>query len=199
MVNNAAHSPTPRRAILLAVLLATLALFAVASGVFDPPVPEQPVALPERFVSAGPGELPRVLWLDDALPERGVTAVRLTAALQTGAVDSGYGVLFGTPDAHLGVAVSPTGFATVWQQVDGRHTTLLPWQPWVHVRTGLEPNELWWSYIDGDLVARINREIVWRQAAEPGAEVGSVALWVTAFEAPVTVRLIDLAVRETGD
>lgn len=100
-------------------------------------------------------------------------SIKLNAALQSGEVDSGYGLLLGTENEHFGIAVAPTGYLTVWQ-TGKQETIFLPWQTWPHVQTGNSPNEIWLDMAaDGLATVRVNREFLWSdEIVMPMGEVG---------------------------
>ena len=116
----------------------------------------------------------QVIWLaTPPLPEN--YSVRLTAVLQTGEPDSSYGLLIGSPEAYLAVAVSPVGYLTIWE-TSQPSMDLIPWQPWPHVALGNEPNEIWLDVIGSQVTVRINREWLWAGEWEPsGGQVGLVS------------------------
>lgn len=178
---------------------ATFALFAalavitaaVALGVFDPqpPGPLRVTRAPGGWtVGADSAE-----WLPDPLPP--VAGVHLDAAWRSGELDSGFGLLWGTPQAHLGVAVSPLGYVAVWEERDGARRDHLPWQTWPHVRPGRSGNEIWLDRHADGLTVRVNREILWRAAGDalPPCDPCAVALWGTTFGGPAEIVFERLA------
>ena len=141
-------------AVLLFGTIAFVALL-IGSGWFDP----QPFgdlrwqkSVTAMTVGAGGRE---VLWLADEIEE--VFSVRATAVYQSGEKDIVYGLVLGNDDDYLAVAVSPLGYATVWQG----DMMLMPLQPWPYVRTGDEPNEIWIDVGEDEVVVRLNREVLW--------------------------------------
>lgn len=147
----------------------------IQSGLFDPKpmgewAGERPLS-PQTI----PAHTQQRFWLDEALPA-GAYSVRLTAAYQDGETDSGYGLLLGSENAHLAVAVSPLGYLSVWQVTENETNVILPWQTWPHVRRGAEPNEIWLDVAEnGRLTIRINREWLWSGDVEtPAGQVGLV-------------------------
>ena len=97
----------------------------------------------------------------------------------------GYGLIIGDEKRSLVVAVSPLGYAAIWERGARGDQTLvwLPWQTWPHVATGDASNEIWVDVEpqgDQDKVSvRINRELQWTgQAAARGDQVG---LWAASF------------------
>jgi hypothetical protein len=76
-------------------------------------------------------------------------------------------------------------------------SSLLPWQPWPHVRLASEPNEIWLDVVDGRLTARINREWLW--SGEVGPLEGQIGLWAESFGAAAVIdyQAIQLFTAET--
>ncbi|MBP6470510.1 MAG: hypothetical protein KBE23_06875 [Chloroflexi bacterium] len=155
------------------LLLAALAIGAalISAGVFDPPVNgvmvgERPLPSPTTLSP----DRPFLTWLDEPLPTTNYT-VRLTAVHKFGEPDVAYGLIIG--DA-VTVLVSPLGFVAV--RVG--ETAVVPWQPWPHVHTGAEPNEIWLNVGGveghGGVSVRINRELLW--AGEVGNMTSQVGL-----------------------
>ncbi|MFO7680191.1 MAG: hypothetical protein R6X34_09080 [Chloroflexota bacterium] len=147
----------------------------IQSGLFDPkPVgkwaAERPLS-PQTI----PAYMQQRFWLDETLPTN-AASLRLTAALQEGEADSAYGLLLGSKNDHLAVAVSPLGYLSVWQVTENETNVMLPWQTWPHVRRGGEPNEIWLDVAEnGRLTIRINREWLWSGDVEtPVGQVGVV-------------------------
>ncbi|MCA9872796.1 MAG: hypothetical protein KC441_04060 [Anaerolineales bacterium] len=158
-------------ALLLVVLVAGGVL--ISAGMFDLPLNgmswrERP--LPAQTIPAGNYSL---TWIDESLPDTNYT-LRLTAVHQSGEPDVGYGLIVGDKARSMDVLVSPLGYVTV--RVG--ETAVVPWQPWPHVRTGAEANEIWLNMggVEGNGRAsvRINRELLW--VGEVGALAGQVGL-----------------------
>lgn len=171
-----------------AILVAILGMLVILAGVFDPPLPR--CELPFEPVALTAVAHDQVVWFD-ALPN-GTTGARLTATWREGELDAGYGVLLGTPDNHIGVAVAPIGYVTVWQSAENETQTLMPWQPWVHVNRDALPNEFWFEWRGEELTARLNREIVWQMPLNGVMEQENrLAGWATTFGEPVTVSLAE--------
>lgn len=106
-------------------------------------------------------------------------SIKVTANLHSGEVDSGYGVLLGTDKEHLGVAVAPTGYLTVWQ-TGSQDDLFLPWQTWPHIQKGNVPNEIWLDMTaDGLLTLRVNREFLW--SGEVTVPEGALGLYGESF------------------
>lgn len=158
-------------ALLLVVLVAGGVL--ISAGMFDPPLNgmswrERP--LPAQTIPAGNYSL---TWIDESLPDTNYT-LRLTAVHQSGEPDVGYGLIVGDKARSMDVLVSPLGYVTV--RVG--ETAVVPWQPWPHVHTGAEPNEIWLNVggVEGNGRAsvRLNRELLW--AGEVGTLAGQMGL-----------------------
>lgn len=160
----------------IVVVLMGLLTAAAASGSLDPrpagPLRWQTVP-GEMRVPAGGREL---VWID-AGPEAGREAserysLRLTAVHQSGERDVGYGLVVGDADAYLAVAVSPLGYAAVWQTGSGLQPAAfhLPWQPWPHVQS--ERNEIWLERDGREVTVRVNRELLWAGGGSPGERIG---------------------------
>ncbi|MCO5193732.1 MAG: hypothetical protein M9930_10690 [Anaerolineae bacterium] len=169
-------------------LVVVFGVIAVLAGVFDPPLPRCPLPTTALTLAATTEE--QTTWLDP-LPS-GAMGVRLTAMWRDGEQDAGYGVLLGSPESYVGVAVSPLGYMTVWQSAENKTITLLPWQPWVHVKRAALPNEFWFDWHNGELTVRLNREIAW-QMPFTGVAAGELqsGVWATTFGEPVTVSFAD--------
>ena len=178
----------------LLLLAAVIAILLMAAGAFDP----RPIGAEQRqrllAAETIPAHSRRLVWLDQPLPGPPYT-IRLTAAYQGGEPDIGYGLVLGTNQQHLAVALSPLGYVAIWQAMskqmplnsDGSQpsTFTLPWQPWPHVRGGIEANELW---LDVDrtgastndrVTVRVNREWLW--SGEVEMLEGQVGLWIESF------------------
>lgn len=183
----------------LLLFTAVVAITLIDAGVFDPrpigteqwqrPLSPQPIAATSR----------RLLWLNQPLPDQPYS-LRLTAAYQSGELDIGYGLALGRETQYLAVAVSPLGYVAIWQEITTQmpqnsqrlpSTSILPWQPWPHVHTNTETNELW---IDVDptgnskisqFSVRINRELLWRGRLDTPA--GQIGLLVESFGAAAVI------------
>lgn len=158
--------------LLLAALVIGAAL--ISAGVFDPPVNgvmvgERPLPIPTTLAS----DRPFLIWLDGALPATNYT-LRLTAVHKSGEPDVGYGLRLGDDSNSVTVLVSSLGYVAV--RVG--ETAVVPWQPWPHVHTGAEPNEIWLNVggVEGEgcVSVRVNRELLW--AGEVGELAGQMAL-----------------------
>jgi hypothetical protein len=110
--------------------------------------------------------------------------LRVTAAHVDGEQDSSYGLAIGERDDPFIVAVSPLGYVTI----EHKGSAILPWQPWPHVKTGNQPNEIWLDVRPMDtasqVTVRLNRELLWSgEIALSGSEPGLV---VESFGGPTT-------------
>ncbi len=140
--------------------LALAATLLIQSGLFDPqPIGSQTSELTPSPLSVPAGETERV-WLNSAeLPD--AFSLRLTATHRDGPLDSGAGLMLGTPEHAWMVAVSPTGTLSIWQEDGDTISAELPWQSWPHVGVGDAANEIWLN-VDGDSAeVWINREWLW--------------------------------------
>ncbi len=136
-----------------------------------------------------------VEWLaDPALspaPAKMAT-LQMEAAFSGGELDSGYGLAYGDRNSALVVAVSPLGYAAVWEQGAPGEPELshLPWQPWPHVQTAGTSNEIWLDLIPAgsrtDVTVRVNREILW-QGSIPTPGEAQAGLWLGSEEEATTV------------
>lgn len=160
-------------------------LIAIAAGTFDP----QPVGTLVDETQFSPltlvGGEEALLWLDTPAGVRSARSWQLTAAHTGGERDSGYGLVVGDEERALVVAVSPLGYAAIWEQDATGATTAvwLPWQPWPHVQTGNAANEIWLDLVpNGEndrLAVRVNRELLWQGSiARLGGHVGR---WAASY------------------
>lgn len=178
----------------IAVLLVTGTIMSlIGLGVFDPKpsgtsvavlqpgpytVPEQA----ERYILLDPGTIP--------VDARESYSLILTAAYHDGERDSGYGLTVGNENHRLVVALSPLGYVSVREMVNGLPVVEhLPWQPWPHVKPGTNQNEILAQIeqTEGGSMAtvRLNRELLWRgeiETVEPTA-----GLWLGSYGNRVTV------------
>ncbi|MFZ0544974.1 MAG: hypothetical protein WAM60_06030 [Candidatus Promineifilaceae bacterium] len=229
-------SPLPRQiwrilglAAVLLLILTVSAISLISAGFFDPkPVGKETAELPLQTESI-PAHTQTLRWLDERLTADSFS-LRLTAAYQSGDLDSGYGLAFGGDDGALVVAVSPLGNAAVFQpgslslinnepdNLDGMianrplgnsndgvfvwpssatsppETPLLEWQPWPHVHTHEETNEIWLDKRGEELTIRINRELFWTgRISIPAAQIG---LWSAAFNEATVIDFENLAIFE---
>lgn len=170
--------------------LAGLVVVLIAVGMFDPRPFGQLMrtdnpgirTLPATGAATFPQSTP---W--PAPPDR--FSVRLRAAYTDGQADIGYGLALGDEGGRLIVAVSPSGYVSVWEERNGATINHLPWQPWPHARPGPAENEIW---LDVDTIgdrsqvtARVNREQLWQ--GEIKRLSPQVALWLGSFDGPANV------------
>ncbi|HSM58807.1 MAG TPA: hypothetical protein VK879_21815 [Candidatus Sulfomarinibacteraceae bacterium] len=190
------RSPPPRvwrvlgiGAVLLLVS-AVAAISLISAGVFDP----RPAGPQQQRLSLDPLALSAGERRDRWQEELDVTApfsLRLTAALQEGEIDTAYGLTVGDPQRSLTIAVSPTGYAAVWQtDGDGQEEMLMPWQSWPHVARGQQVNEIQVDVQQGQVTVRVNREILWQRALTNVH--GGVALHAESFGQAATVDFQEL-------
>lgn len=183
---------SPLRRILLPAaatlgLLTLIVVIVIATGALDPQ-PAGPQTLDlylDQTVIAMQDQ--QMAWLSAVEDEaaRQATTWQLTAAFNGGNRDMGYGLALGDPGRGLIVAVSPLGYAAVWERDAAGDTlaTHLPWQPWPHVRSGESANELWVDVVpDGEadqVRVRLNRELLWQGMVAPlGVSAG---LWAVSY------------------
>lgn len=180
----------------LVLIVAVTMIGLISTGRFDPkPLGrlQRQMTFGVRHVAAGESTLSWPLQLES----RSSFTVRLTAALEEGETDIGYGLALGGEANHLTVAVSPTGYVTIEPDLGGGSQPTpsgsIPWQTWPHVRTGRQTNEIWASVVGGSLTeVRINRELLWRGALPlNGHQVG---LWAESFGGPAAVDFSSLEV-----
>ena len=205
---------------LAAVLLLTATVTAIgliSAGFFDPkPVGELTAELPLQPQSI-PAGTQSLNWLDYPLTADDFS-LRLTAAYESGDLDVGYGLALGSEDAALVVAVSPLGYAAITHfeplpsqtnsnlgELDTMiangppvnaakqpGTPLLEWQPWPHVNTDQEPNEIWVDKRGETITVRITREILW--TGNVSISASQVGLWSGSSNEAGTVDFETLAI-----
>lgn len=153
--------------------LTAVSLFLlIVWGTFDP----KPIG--ELTGTAGPHTLTippqdqKIVWLPE-MPPSGNFTVRATIKHQSGELDSGSGLALGDGCTAVIITLSPLGYVSIRQNslitnnplpyMKWSHSdiTEMPWQPWPHVHTGSDPNEIWLDVEDGQLRVRINRELLW--------------------------------------
>jgi hypothetical protein len=178
----------------VALALGALAFFSlIIAAVFDPrPVGDSATAFTVNQVELAAGS-DRLDWRQETPDGAGRAAQtwQLVAAHAGGELDSAFGLVVGDPDQALIVAVSPLGYASIWERnASGTQTAVrLPWQPWPHVATGQTANEIWVNlFPDGDhdqIVVRINRELLW--AGQVPALGRSVGTWAATYGNSATI------------
>ena len=188
------HGRWLRWTAVLLLIAAVIAISLTAAGTFDPRpngTEQWQRLLPAETI---PAHSRRLVWLDQPLPDQAYS-VRLTAAYRSGELDIGYGLVLGTNNEYLAAAVSPPGYVAIWQVTSEQLLLnssrsrplafIIPWQPWPHVRTGAETNELWVDVDRADnstnerITVRINREWLW--SGEVEILEGQIGLWVESF------------------
>lgn len=174
------------------VILSAFAVALIAAGVFDP----QPLGplihtdKPGRHSLNETGERNFAVpapWVADATPDS--FSVRLVATYIDGELDSGYGLALGDDTGRLVVALSPLGYAAIWEEAGPDEITYhLPWQTWPHIRMGGADNEIWLDMVGdrgrANLTARINREVLWQGLVDLHPD--TISLYQSTFGAPVT-------------
>jgi hypothetical protein len=193
---------------LTAVLLLVAAVTGIgfiSAGMFDPkPVGELTAELPLQPITI-PSKTEQLTWLDYDLPSGSFT-VRLTAAYQSGSLDSAYGLALGSQEQALLIALSPTGYAAIQtftppaaegelDNMIANHplngtlsnslVPILEWQPWPHINTGTGPNEIWLDQRGNTITIRINRELFWTDSFP--IQFVKAGLWLTSYDEPVTI------------
>ncbi|MEM7115521.1 MAG: hypothetical protein AAF614_23980 [Chloroflexota bacterium] len=192
-------------AVLTLTLLLILTILVIQLGIFDP----KPIGSLRHTVGSTlltvPKQSEKITWLETpTLPEN--FSVRLTAVFQSGDPDSGYGLLLGSPDHHLAIAVSPLGLVSIWEsnlprpllQGRGQEAFLqlgktegrLPWQPWPHIAPTHTPNEIWLDVHADQLTVRLNRERLW--AAEWAGAKEQIGLVGISFGETAVIKFQQL-------
>ncbi len=167
----ATHFRWLTRAAVLLLLAAVLFIGLIASGMLDPAaVGRQLWHLEERQIRLS-SQSRSIEWQEAAVPDSPHT-IRMTAALNEGEKDIGYGLALGDEDAYLAVAVSPLGYLAVWEtEVAGENSKdsyLLPWQTWPHVQMANSANEIWLDIVGSDVTVYVNREWLWEGKTTDG-------------------------------
>ena len=171
--------------IVLVFVAAILTIGLISAGVFDPkPIGELASTLPLEPVDLDAAEM-RLSWLSYTTPPTD-HSLRLTAALAGGEVDSAYGLVIGDESENIVVAVSPTGYVTIWRNEGRERQTIIPWRTWPHVAQDNGANELWLDIEGGTMISvRINRELLW-QGAQPAAG-RRIGLWAETYGGPARI------------
>jgi len=196
-------------AVLLLIITVT-AIGFISAGFFDPkPVGELTAELPLQPITVEANE-ETLTWLDYPLTAESYT-LRLTAAHQSGDPDSGYGLAVGNAQEVLLIALSPTGYATVqiYQPSqrcqalminDGSPNTIdekclasvFDWQPWPHVKTGSQTNEIWLDKRGQTITIYINRELLYTGSL--ALYTPQIALWTATNNQPTTINFEKLTI-----
>ena len=169
---------------LLAATVVTL-IILISAGTFDP----QPVGslqwerpLPAQNILA---DSRQITWLEATTPNDDYS-LRLSTTYQSGETDLLYGLVIGSDENYLITAVSPLGYAAVWEHqspltvtdnqlpITNYHS---PFQTWPHVRS--DENEIWLDVVDGRVTIRINRELYWQ--GDVAASQSQIGLWGESF------------------
>lgn len=193
IVHSPAHQHRWLRAIGIVVVFGTLGLAGlIAVGVFDPQ------SAGSVAVSIVPGEVTVgaddeiVVWQPDTTNAPAVAQTwRLSAAHSHGELDMGYGLVIGNDNRALVVAVSPLGYAAVWERnaAGDRSPVWFPWQVWPHVAAGDAANEIWVDVTPQEgqdvVTVRIDRELLWAGQVAPLSD--RVGLWAGSFGDEATV------------
>ncbi len=167
-----------------------LGIALISAGVFDP----KPIGQLRRTIEHGTLIVPagsEKVEMIEGIPSADSQSLRLTAALQAGEMDSGYGLVLGPIEEQVGIAVSPLGYLTVWHDAtdtdeDNEVDRIIPWRTWPHVRLGNKENEIWLDIEDQRLkTIRINRELLWQ--GELPIHTGPVFVWAKSFGESTTV------------
>ena len=179
----------------LLVVTAVTLIGLIAAGTFDPKPVGELVAerlLPPQTIAAGRQD---VVWLDALTPEQNYS-LRLTMAYESGETDLLYGLVVGDDDDFWVTAVSPLGYAAVWEAHSGDNAALFPFQTWPHVRP--DSNEIWLNVVDGRVSVRVNRELLWQGVVDPAG--GQMGLWLESFggTAVITFQPVQIFAAEDG-
>jgi hypothetical protein len=211
-------------AAVLLLIVTVSAIGFISAGFFDPkPVGESIAHIPLQPQSV-PAGTQSVRWLIINLRADSFS-LRLTAAYQSGDLDSGYGLALGSDESALVIAISPLGYTTITQfepllpptiggedsfddldgmiangptksennktlmwplmAAAGSENPLLEWQPWPHIHSDQETNEIWLDKRWETITVRINRELLWIGSVQNvGTQVG---LWTTSFNQEATI------------
>jgi len=153
-----------RWAVVLLGLTAVLLFLLIGLGLFDPRPLGQQTWTAEPLTLTIPADDRQITWLPEPLSP-GRFTIRGKVIHQSGEGDSGAGLVLADEDTAVVIAISPLGYVTIQQTppiTDNRlPITEMPWQPWPHVHTGSEPNEIWLDVVDEQMRVRINRELLW--------------------------------------
>lgn len=167
--------------LLILIIVAGSLIWLINRGTFDPqPIGREQKRWVDQRVILDSAE-PQITWLSADIPQ--AYSIRLSARHQS-SENSGYGLVIGNEQAHLGIAVSTYGFITLWEQADANTIEHWPWQPWVHVATG-GTNEIWIDHLEDKITIWINREIFWQGDSWPtlqSCEQCILGLWGEALE-----------------
>jgi hypothetical protein len=183
-------SKTRAVSFLARLILCTIFLIVLLSllGVFDPLPDGELIWQTELNAMDVPPQSADLRWLNKELPSLPL-GIQLTAAYGDGEIDSGYGLILGQDDGNITVMISPLGYAAVSQQPDGAESgkadSLLPWQPWPHIRAGEATNELLVTLENDIMTVRVNREWLWE--SEGIQAIRTVGIIGESFGEEVTI------------
>lgn len=162
-------------AVLLVVTAVTVILL-ITLGVFDP----RPVGTLQRELPLSPQTIAAkgqsIVWLDEGTPAQNYS-LRLETTHQSGETDVLYGLVIGSEADFWVTAVSPLGYAAIWEIHSAFSLQYFPFQPWPHVRP--DANEIWLDVVDGHVSVRLNRELLWQGEVDTAA--GQIGLWLESF------------------
>lgn len=168
--------------LILSVLM--LGIILISAGIFDPkPLGTKNQSIVPGLLSITAGQ--EKSELIPAVPYHDTFSLRLTASLKEGEQDSGYGLIVGPSEDHIGVAISPLGYLTLWQVTTASVSTnnnkqIIPWRTWPHIRQGTQENEIWLDIKDRHLIRiLVNREILWE--GEIPIQGKAVFVWGASF------------------
>lgn len=166
---------------------AVAVIILIAAGVFDP----KPVGkladewlLSPQTIAAGSQQ---IVWLDPLTPTDNYS-LRLKATYQSGETDVLYGSVIGSEDDYWVTAVSPLGYAALWEQHSASSIQHLPFQPWPHVRP--DANEIWLEMVNGRATIYLNRELYWTGPVETSQ--GRIGLWLESFGGTAVINFQQL-------
>ncbi|MCB9421774.1 MAG: hypothetical protein H6667_18380 [Ardenticatenaceae bacterium] len=168
-------------------------IILIAAGTFDPkpigklqwerPLPSQTIAANSQYI----------IWLA-AAPE-GNYSLCLMTSYQSGESDLLYGLAIGDEEDFWVTAVSPLGYAAVWEQQSALSVEHFAFQPWPHVRP--DENEIWLNVVDGRIIIRLNRELLWQ--GEVDLDSGQIGLWLESFGETAVVNFPTLQIFAVKD
>jgi hypothetical protein len=182
-VSKSGHLPknglqATRYALILLFSGISLLISLIANGRFDPqPLGElqwsqEPVTASHAFSE------PRIVWLARPLPPPPYT-IRLTAAWQSGHLDSAYGLALGNEEEYVLTAVTPTGYLLPPTPIP--HPPLpiphspSPILPWPHINQLEAANEIWLDVTADSVTIRINGELYGEERLT--VPPGGIGLW----------------------
>ncbi len=202
----------------LLLIITVAAIGFISAGFFDPkPVGELTAELPLQPITVEANQQ-TFTWLDYDLTAESYT-LRLTAAHQSGDPDSGYGLAIGNAQKTLLIALSPTGYAAIQthqlnptqiknssqddldNMIANRPsdnastkttTSIFEWQPWPHVKTGNQTNEIWLDKHGRTITIYINRELLYTGPLT--LSTPQIALYTATYNQPITINFEKLTI-----